>query len=146
MLFDERDLMLEIWKESSDRISKLEDFVRQLTLHMLNNPSSPTPSPVATQRLPVQTTNGQNVEQSVPRGMKFTINGGKEIRSPIRSFTPGEQWWTRDRCVHLSDGARGQKLLEPISSSSWQRYGACRLQSIVSSRRDMYSISCGRQR
>lgn len=91
MLFDERDAMLEIWKESSHRISKLEDLVRQLTLHMLNNPSSPTPSPVATQRLPVQTTNGQNVEQSVPRGMKFTINGGKEI-SPIRSFTPGEQW------------------------------------------------------
>lgn len=91
-LFDERDALIDMMKQSNTRIDKLEDLVRQLTIQMLTTTSSQSngSSPAVPQRIPIQTTNGVMVDLSVPKGSGITTR--KENRSPIRSFTPGKQW------------------------------------------------------
>ncbi|KAK5122174.1 hypothetical protein LTR85_004420 [Meristemomyces frigidus] len=90
-LFNEKEAMCTMIEEGGLRISKLEDLVRNLTLQLSISTSPTNGSPGMTQRLPVQTANGQSVDLLVPRGSGITT--ARENRGPsIRSFTPGEQW------------------------------------------------------
>ncbi|EMC98150.1 hypothetical protein BAUCODRAFT_121045 [Baudoinia panamericana UAMH 10762] len=105
-LFDERDAMLDLIANGQARIEKLEDLVRQLTLQHAttasstsgSSPKTKSVSPAQTQRIPLQTPNGQHVELAVPKGTGLTANGiaaaRKENKLPphLRAFTPGEQW------------------------------------------------------
>ncbi|KAK0264323.1 hypothetical protein B0A54_06292 [Friedmanniomyces endolithicus] len=89
-LYDERDALINMHNESNARIQKLEDLVRQLTLQMSINNSPSNSSPAMVQRLPMQNTNGQAIELTVPRG--GGLSSGKENRVAARTFTPGEPW------------------------------------------------------
>jgi len=84
VLFDERDALVALLAQASDRISKLEDLVRVLTAQKssptLSAPSSSaSASPVVTsaQTLPVQTRKGGNaaVAISVPKGNGLAFTG-----------------------------------------------------------------------
>ncbi|KAK1081694.1 hypothetical protein LTR33_004468 [Friedmanniomyces endolithicus] len=87
-LYGERDALINMHNESNARIKRLEDLVRQLTLQISTSPSST--SPAMLQRLPMQNTNGQVIELTVPRG--GGLSNGKENRVPARTFTPDEPW------------------------------------------------------
>jgi predicted RNase H-like nuclease (RuvC/YqgF family) len=80
-LFEERDALVDLLADSNARITKLEDLVRQLTLQLSTAPH-PNTSPASTQRIPVQTTNGQSIALSVPKGSALR-SAGKENRSPV---------------------------------------------------------------
>ena len=64
--------------KTNDRVKKLEDIVRALTAQRSLSPSS---SP--TILMPVQTTNGQTLELSVPKGSALPPHK-KENRGPVR--------------------------------------------------------------
>lgn len=75
----------------------LEDTKLRLTraegnLHALTKQraSSGRSSPALTQRLPVSTNNGTQLELGVPKGMAHV--GLKKENPSIRSFSPGKQW------------------------------------------------------
>ncbi|KAK0288327.1 hypothetical protein LTR91_021910 [Friedmanniomyces endolithicus] len=89
-LYGERDALINMHNESNARIQKLEDLVRQLTLQMSISNSPSSASPAMVQRLPMQNTNGQAIELTVPR--VGGLSSGKENRVPGRTFTPGEPW------------------------------------------------------
>lgn len=94
ILFDERDALVALLNQTKERIDKLEDLVRALTLQSppLSN------SPALVQRLPVQTSDGRTVDLAVPKGRSVTPLGReqqareKDNQAPIRPFKPGEQW------------------------------------------------------
>ncbi|KAK4546417.1 hypothetical protein LTR36_002094 [Oleoguttula mirabilis] len=90
-LYNEKEAMCTLLEDGGTRITKLEDLVRSLTLQWSTSTSpSNAGSPSMTQRLPLQTANGQFVDLLVPRGSG--MGNGRENRGPPKSFTPGEQW------------------------------------------------------
>ncbi|KAK3708339.1 hypothetical protein LTR37_011604 [Vermiconidia calcicola] len=91
VLFEERDAMVTLLNQASERIEKLEGLVRALTMQNSSNgsnTSSMSGSPTATQLLPVSTSNGTILDLSVPKGKALIPHK----RENIRSFTPGQQW------------------------------------------------------
>lgn len=78
-LFDEKEAMCQMIADGGQRITKLEDMVRSLTLQISTSMSSTTSSPAMAQRLPVQSANGHSVDLLVPRGSGLST--GKENRA-----------------------------------------------------------------
>jgi hypothetical protein len=88
ILIDSRDALVTLVTGCEDRIARLErqnaklvDLVCALTL---SESSSPGSSPPQTQRLPVQTTNGESYELCVPKGTGLTLRNGTR--------SPGKPW------------------------------------------------------
>ncbi|KAK3059359.1 hypothetical protein LTR53_020406, partial [Teratosphaeriaceae sp. CCFEE 6253] len=83
-LFDERDVLLTLFTQGQQRIDKLESLVQELSMQIASRSTLPAagPSPASTQKLSLQTTNGQSIGISVPKGSGFNGNGIKENRAP----------------------------------------------------------------
>ena len=69
--------------DAQSRISKLEDFVRVLTLQR----TTPADSPKLAQRMELTSTNGQNLDLSVPKGNALVPLSSSRTPSPTPSTT-----------------------------------------------------------
>ena len=69
--------------DAQSRISKLEDFVRVLTLQR----TTPADSPKLAQRMELTSTNGQNLDLSVPKGNALVPLSSSRTPSPTPSST-----------------------------------------------------------
>lgn len=81
---------IELLQQSKDRMEKLEDNVRALTLQKTSPPSSADASRSPSVRhCPVTTSNGDHVDLVVPKGKPHV----SLKRDEIRSFIPGSRGW-----------------------------------------------------
>ena len=112
VLFDERDALANLLSEANQRIDKLEDLVstchiqsrkyaantasqqvRAITRQNSNCGSNSSSNHGSPQLIPTQTSNGQALDLSVPKGRPL-VPLKVEKQAPIRTFTPGKQWMT----------------------------------------------------
>ena len=92
VLFGDRDGTLEMVSEIKDRLTKLEDNVRSLTLQ---NTALKSPSPTPSQALPLQSPSTNGLALGVPKGKAYVaLNNENRPAASIRSFTPGTPWAT----------------------------------------------------
>jgi chromosome segregation ATPase len=91
ILFDERDALLSLLEESkkrvqecNERIGKLEDNVRALTLQRSRPGSSEGARSPSVHFCPLTTKAGDSVDLVVPKGKGFV--------SEVKTFTPGKLW------------------------------------------------------
>lgn len=93
VLFGDRDGILEMVSEIKDRLTKLEDNVRSLTLQ---NTALKSPSPTPNQALPLQSPSTNGLALGVPKGKAYVSlnNENRPAAASIRSFTPGTPWAT----------------------------------------------------
>ena len=95
ILFDERDALLHLLevskkdvRECHERIVKLEDNVRALTLQKSPPRSSDGTRSPSVHFCPLTTKSGDSIDLVVPKGKGFVSLGKDEIKS----FTPGKPW------------------------------------------------------
>lgn len=88
VLFSDRNTLVNLIDGVESRIEKLEGLVRTLTAQgNTSTTASDGASPAQTQRIPVQSHDGQSYDLSIPKGSGLGTR--KENRAPIKPFTPG---------------------------------------------------------
>lgn len=87
-LFSDRNTLVNLIDGVESRIEKLEGLVRTLTAQgNTSTTASDGASPAQTQRISVQSRDGQSYELSIPKGSGLGTR--KENRAPIKPFTSG---------------------------------------------------------